>query len=175
MAASSSVRSYHKTSYHRRTSTFPMSTMSPTNGQHLRHFPEDITPSNLTSGLSGFCFMKFSAGGRCPTQVLTQDFLQGWTSNEVESGQILNGDKDGRKCFLGAQPDPTPVPFLEHPGTCLWGHLLEILSTGKATFMDSATTCPEHGGGHSSRVSIQGGARGSWVWLPGIRGWTSVF
>lgn len=91
VAAPSSVRSYHKTSYHRRTSTFPVSTTSPTNGQHLRHFPEGITPSNLTSGLLGFSFMKFSAGGRCPIQVLPQECFQGWTSSEMESGQVLNG------------------------------------------------------------------------------------
>jgi hypothetical protein len=43
------------------------------------------------SGLLEFFFMKFSAGGRCPTQVLPQECLQGWTNSELESGQVLNG------------------------------------------------------------------------------------
>lgn len=54
----------------RRTYIFPMTTTSRTSGRPLRHSPRGTTPSNLTSGPSGFCFLRSSAGGRRPTQVL---------------------------------------------------------------------------------------------------------
>lgn len=54
----------------RRMSTSRTPATSPTSGQLLKHSPEDTTPSNLTSGPLGFSSMRFSAGVRCPMQVL---------------------------------------------------------------------------------------------------------
>ena len=54
----------------RRASTSPTTTASLTSGLPLRHPPEGITPSNLTSGPSGFSSMRFSAGVTRPIQVL---------------------------------------------------------------------------------------------------------
>ena len=54
----------------RRTSISPMTTTSLTSGLPQRRSPEGITPSSPTSGPSGFSSMRFSAGVRCPIQVL---------------------------------------------------------------------------------------------------------
>lgn len=127
--APSKVRAslYDTPSYHRRTSTFPTTTTSPTNGQHLRHSPEGITPSNLTSGLLGFSSMKFSARGWCPIQVLSPKCPQMWTGSEVEWGAGLEWltDMTGGT-FQSLNQSPTPVLFFEHPGAAAeitsWRH-----------------------------------------------------
>lgn len=61
------------------------------------------------------------------------------------------------------------VSFLEHPGACFWDHFPETPSTGKGTSTDSVL---QHVQSMMvvilAGVSIQGRAKGSWVWLPGI-------
>ena len=54
----------------RRTSTFPTAATSPTSGPPRRPCQEGFTPSSRTSGPSGFSSTRFSAGVRCPMQVL---------------------------------------------------------------------------------------------------------
>ena len=82
----------------RRTSISPMTTTSLTSGLPQRRSPEGITPSSLTSGPSGFSSMRFSAGVRCPIQVLGPKLLQDWSTFKQNCYNILVGFQNS---FLG--------------------------------------------------------------------------
>lgn len=149
-----------KSSYYRMTSTFPTTTTSPTNGQHRRHSPEGITPSNLTSGLLGFSSMKFSAGGRCPTQVLSQECLQLLSGNAVAwwGGRPWMAEMTGGAPSITSTSHPAPFHSLS-----IQEHAAEITSRrhrpqGRQQ-PQCAGKCPEHVVVILVGDSIQGGSQ----------------
>lgn len=94
----------------RRTSTSPMTATSPTSGRPPKRSPEAITPPNPTCGPLGFSCTRFSAGVRCPTQVLPPVSLTGRGRQSGggpgwPAGMVVGASPTGCRA-LRCQPSP---------------------------------------------------------------------